>query len=658
MNKNDLINKKRNREKIENKSSINEKITKNSISVSNENNSLPKKLFFKVEKPIGVLKNNNIKSEEKNNNKNKTNNNTSENNKIVNFIYDDKNQIIEREKEKDKKENNNKENDNISKNKDIEEEYDIIQLEHYDYISNIINDFIKLNEEYSFYTYNNCRELYNNKELLDHINKAINSKENKEILEDFAKFYKNRDKIYRQILNEDNSNKKLITRQKECSSNSTVSSDNDINASTEYKNLPIEKQYEIFFAVLIGQTFSKINNEINNFDTRETTKDETMEELNDNNNNKNKLREIKIEVQNFGLNDASMLVLLNGIKFKKNLSSINLSGNPLSKYSCMCLGNVFKYHNNIKLLNLMRCSLNNICLYYFIKGATFIEEIKNKEQINLDHLNLKDNNLNSEINNLKEHPISSILEKFKIMNLNLANNKLGNKTLCDIFKKIIELIKNNKDNKEQDNIPIEKKEPNKPQIALETLNLYNTDIKNEECLKYLGDIISNEKFPLKTLILSKNLITSYNSEKDNKENYFEYFIQKLKSSKITDLLLLKCEIGKNINDVNNIINMLKENKHITSLRMFDNEINNFEKFVDILSLFSSYGKDKADNTIVKSLDLSKNKVEIIVTEKFLKIIENLNLEYLDINQNHFVSESDKDKFRTKTNAMEKIKIVY
>ena len=104
--------------------------------------------------------------------------------------------------------------------------------------------------------------------------------------------------------------------------------------------------------------------------------------------------------------------------------------------------------------------------------------------------------------------------------------------------------------------------------------------------------------------------------------------------------------------------MLKENKHITSLRMFDNEINNFEKFVDILSLFSSYGKDKADNTIVKSLDLSKNKVEIIVTEKFLKIIENLNLEYLDINQNHFVSESDKDKFRTKTNAMEKIKIVY
>ena len=90
MNKNDLINKKRNREKIENKSSINEKITKNSISVSNENNSLPKKLFFKVEKPIGVLKNNNIKSEEKNNNKNKVNNNTSENNKIVNFIYDDK----------------------------------------------------------------------------------------------------------------------------------------------------------------------------------------------------------------------------------------------------------------------------------------------------------------------------------------------------------------------------------------------------------------------------------------------------------------------------------------------------------------------------------------------------------------------------------------
>ena len=60
---------------------------------------------------------------------------------------------------------------------------------------------------------------------------------------------------------------------------------------------------------------------------------------------------------------------------------------------------------------------------------------------------------------------------------------------------------------------------------------------------------------------------------------------------------------------------------------------------------------------MKSLDLSKNHCNIKVSEDFLNLIEKLNLEYLDINQNT-MDEKEKEIFRKRTNALEKIKIVY
>ena len=57
------------------------------------------------------------------------------------------------------------------------------------------------------------------------------------------------------------------------------------------------------------------------------------------------------------------------------------------------------------------------------------------------------------------------------------------------------------------------------------------------------------------------------------------------------------------------------------------------------------------------LELSKNHCNLRIDESFLNIIDNLNLEYLDINQNK-IDEREKDIFRKRSNAIENIKIIY
>ena len=60
---------------------------------------------------------------------------------------------------------------------------------------------------------------------------------------------------------------------------------------------------------------------------------------------------------------------------------------------------------------------------------------------------------------------------------------------------------------------------------------------------------------------------------------------------------------------------------------------------------------------MKSLELSKNFCHIRADEAFLNIIDDLNLEYLDMNQNK-IDEKEKEIFRKRTNTLEKIKIIY
>ena len=57
------------------------------------------------------------------------------------------------------------------------------------------------------------------------------------------------------------------------------------------------------------------------------------------------------------------------------------------------------------------------------------------------------------------------------------------------------------------------------------------------------------------------------------------------------------------------------------------------------------------------MDLSKNNCHLIIDDNFMKMIENLKLKYLDINQN-YMKEDEKEIFMKKTFELSHIRIIY
>ena len=346
---------------------------------------------------------------------------------------------------------------------------------------------------------------------------------------------------------------------------------------------------------------------------------------------------VKIEIQNFNLPEMPMVSVISGIKFYTNIIEINLSGNALSPKSCFWLGSTLKTNPNLLTIDISRCNIDNDCLYMFVEGTNFTDEKLNKEQFNLERLNLKDNtHINGRTKNNLEHPLSLILEKFKLKWINLTNAKISGEGTLKLAEKMDELLDKNK-------------------LFLENLVLICNEFKNEECLSKLGQIILKENCPLKNIILSKNLITTPTMS-NPPINHYKNFMENVGKSKIKELFLISCEIGSNKDDIDILYNMLKTNTSLISIRLFGNKINNMESFTKILGIFSDYNKP-LENSTLKSLDLSKNSCDIKVSTEFLNLIEKLKLEYLDINQNN-MDKNDKETFRKKTNDLTHIKIIY
>lgn len=516
---------------------------------------------------------------------------------------------------------------------EIEKEFDYCLLGLIKQINKDCNNFSKLkDEDYTTILYNNFKEIKNNEDFKSEIKKVLDNP-NSSYFQKFVKFIKERREIlqnsekkglawYKDFVNKRKKSPELYQESDYCKDN--------------FNNLTKDEKEEIFLAGLIYLSFENMKKEEEKFDT--SINQENCD---------NKKNAIKIELQNFNLKESSTLVLISGIKFVTHIIELNFSGNELTPKACFWIGTFFKYNrHNVKLLSLERCSLTNLCLYMFVIGATFSSDNLNEEKIYLEKLILKDNDNIKDENIFNEYPLSLIMEKFLIKNLNLYNTKIGNnglKKLCETFLKLL----NNQNGNEKF-------------FILKTLNLYNINLKNEESLDLLGDVLIHKQSTIEILILTKNLITSPQSQ--NLGNtpipiFFKKFMGKIAESKtLKELLLLKCEIGKNKNDIEILCQMLEKNKTLESLRMFDNLINDEEAFLKILKLFSEY-KNELKNKTLKSLDLSKNHCNIKVSEDFLNLIEKLNLEYLDINQNT-MDEKEKEIFRKRTNALEKIKIVY
>ena len=516
---------------------------------------------------------------------------------------------------------------------EIEKEFDYCLLGLIKQINKDCNNFSKLkDEDYTTILYNNFKEIKNNDDFKSEIKKVLDNP-NSSYFQKFVKFIKERREIlqnsekkglawYKDFVNKRKKSPELYQESDYCKDN--------------FNNLTKDEKEEIFLAGLIYLSFENMKKEEEKFDT--SINQENCD---------NKENAIKIELQNFNLKESSTLVLISGIKFVTHIIELNFSGNELTPKACFWIGTFFKYNrHNVKLLSLERCSLTNLCLYMFVIGATFSSDNLNEEKIYLEKLILKDNDNIKDENIFNEYPLSLIMEKFLIKNLNLYNTKIGNnglKKLCETFLKLL----NNQNENEKF-------------FILKTLNLYNINLKNEESLDLLGDVLIHKQSTIEILILTKNLITSPQSQ--NLGNtpipiFFKKFMGKIAESKtLKELLILKCEIGKNKNDIEILCQMLEKNKTLESLRMFDNLINDEEAFLKILKLFSEY-KNELKNKTLKSLDLSKNHCNIKVSEDFLNLIEKLNLEYLDINQNT-MDEKEKEIFRKRTNALEKIKIVY
>ena len=500
-------------------------------------------------------------------------------------------------------------------------------------LENDLNNFQQFPEDYSYYIYNNLRGIRTTKEFKDIWENPPN---NEKYYEEALKIYENRKQIFLslaqkyQIKNLQNYINKYNKEQQDvetiirnAKSNNTegkVLNEGFLKLTQDYKT-------ELFTASLVNCSLLRNEKDQERFN-KDIKKDKDKQ-----------FSQIKIEASNFNISEDSMIGVITGLKFNNNITDINISGNMLSSKALFWLGTIFKTNGNIKVLDLARCNIDNDCLYMFIEGTKFSNENLNNEMLNLDRLILKDNNQITDIsNNQFEHPLGLILRRFKLKWLNLTNAKLGNSGVCKFLKIYLSLMKENK-------------------IFMENLILICNAFGNEECLNILGEIIQQKEIStLKTLVLSKNQITTQNINVPQTVNYFENFMKCIVNSNLQELFLISCGIGKNPNDIQILIDMLCQNKSLTSLRLFGNEISKFEDFTKILGIFSEYNNGLKNNTL-KNLDLSKNSCNIKISEDFLQLVEKLKLEYLDINQNT-MDQNDKEIFRKRTNELNDIKIIY
>ena len=396
-------------------------------------------------------------------------------------------------------------------------------------------------------------------------------------------------------------------------------------------------------------------------------------------------KEKKLDFTEYKYNRSTIQPLLSSLKFKENIIELNLSNNDIGNEGCYCLGNLLRINKNLSVLILSFCKIDNVSLKFLLKGLKY-KSIYDKYY--LTQLNLSDNNITEEGGEY----LGLILVHFnKLQWYNISNNKINNNGAIKLFKAYNYILNNenisnlngsnnninnnNSNNNSEYNLNLNISSNNsnlnlslinsnsntKNLHNLETLILIGIGIYSEQCLSMLGDIVKHPKCGLKALVLSQNNIGKTNP---NNLNFFnnlkdiKYLLHCIKENKtINELLLLSCQIENNI--IEDIYQMLKVNKTIEYLVLYNNNINQQMAFLKLLSLFSDLPENNGQtNNYLKVLDLSKNNCPIEINYKFLKIIEKLQLSSLDISQNE-LSREGSDNFKNLANRIgDKLKIIY
>ena len=381
----------------------------------------------------------------------------------------------------------------------------------------------------------------------------------------------------------------------------------------------------------------------------------------------------KLDFTEYKYNKYSIQPLLSVLKFKENIIELNLSKNDIGYEGCYCLGNLLRINKNLSVLILSNCKIDNISLKFLIKGMLSNKQTNDKYY--LTKINLSENNITEEGGEY----LGLILYYFnKLLWFNITNNKINNEGAIKFFQAYYSILSsdyypcpNNNININNNYISnlnfdnnsnqVNQNSNNKNLHSLETLILIDIGIYSEECLILLGNIIKHQRCGLKTLILSQNNLghsNPVNLDCFNDLKDMKYLLQCIKENKsINELMLLSCQLGNNI--IDDFYQMLKVNKSIEHLVLYNNNINQQIPFLKLLSLFSDLPENNGEiNNYLKVLDLSKNNCPIEINTRFLNIIERLQLSSLDISQNE-LSKEGSDNFKSLANRIgDKLKIIY
>ena len=381
----------------------------------------------------------------------------------------------------------------------------------------------------------------------------------------------------------------------------------------------------------------------------------------------------KLDFTEYKYNKYSIQPLLSVLKFKENIIELNLSKNDIGYEGCYCLGNLLRINKNLSVLILSNCKIDNISLKFLIKGMLSNKQTNDKYY--LTKINLSENNITEEGGEY----LGLILYYFnKLLWFNITNNKINNEGAIKFFQAYYSILSsdyypcpNNNININNNYISnlnfdnnsnqVNQNSNNKNLHSLETLILIDIGIYSEECLILLGNIIKHQRCGLKTLILSQNNLghsNPVNLDCFNDLKDMKYLLQCIKENKsINELMLLSCQLGNNI--IDDFYQMLKVNKSIEHLVLYNNNINQQSPFLKLLSLFSDLPENNGEiNNYLKVLDLSKNNCPIEINTRFLNIIERLQLSSLDISQNE-LSKEGSDNFKSLANRIgDKLKIIY
>jgi len=294
---------------------------------------------------------------------------------------------------------------------------------------------------------------------------------------------------------------------------------------------------------------------------------------------------------------------------------------------------MLRTNKTLKILDLSNCKLNNKSFNVVIKGLKLEDNNNNNNSNNLNKLILMGNDLKEECGK----DLSIFITYFsKLKWLNISKNNIKNSGFRFLLKKILDIIT-----------------VTSSVINLETIVAYNIGLKDEDSISILAKIVENKNCKLKSIILSDNDIGSGTSH-----YIYNFFTSMGKNKSVNELLLLNCHLSNNC--VNYICDMLVNNKTLEKLCLYNNNIDNPDEFFKILEIFMKKDNTVSKNNTLKELDISKNKCDLPINEKFLMIIKNIYIESLDISQNlNFINSVQIELFKKVTKEVQnRIKIIY